>query len=146
MRFSSFLDKKNKKIKSELEVIRDILKEENFKVEDFLCDDHPYLFLQSSENGLNFDGVRIYKVGSNLAYRIQKENKTAPYGSAYSLNIEGMFEDLITDMDENEAANQIKKAIKEEFKNFFKAQSISSRVLLKLNNIFDSFSFQFNLA
>lgn len=120
MRFSSFLDKKNKQIRNELGVVRDVLKEANFKVEDFLCDDHPYLFLQNPENGLDFDGVRIYKIGSNLAYRIQKENKTAPYGEAYSLDIEGMFEDLITDMDENKATEHIKKAIHEEFKNFFK--------------------------
>lgn len=120
MRFSSFLDKKIKEAKKELKIIRDILKEENFKVEDFLCDESPYLFLKSTEDGLDFDGVRIYKIGSNIAYRIQKENKTAPYGASYSLNIEDAFGDLITDMDEGKAADQLKKAIKEEFKNFFK--------------------------
>jgi hypothetical protein len=120
MRFSSFLDKKNREVKSQLSVIRDVLKEANFKVEDFLCDESPYLFLQNTEEGLDFEGVRIYKVGSNIAYRIQKENKTAPYGAAYSLNIEDMFEDLITDVDEDKIAEQIKKAIKEEFNNFFK--------------------------
>lgn len=120
MKFSSFLDKKNKQIRKELEIIRDILKEENFKIEDFICTESPYLFLKNTEDGLDFDGVRIYKVGSNLAYRIQKENKTEPYGAAYSLNIEDIFGDYITDMDEEKAAEQIKKAIKEEFKNFFK--------------------------
>jgi len=120
MRFSSFLDKKIKEAKKELKIIRDILKEENFEVEDFLCDDSPYLFLKSTENGLDFDGVRIYKIGSNIAYRIQKENKTAPYGASYSLNIEDAFSDLITDMSEEKAASQIKKAVKEEFKSFFK--------------------------
>lgn len=120
MRFSSFLDKKNKQARKELEIIRDVLKEENFKVEDFLCDETPYLFLKSTEDGLDFDGVRIYKIGSEIAYRIQKESKTAPYGASYPLNIEDEFGDLITDMDEEKAAEQLKKAIKEEFKNFFK--------------------------
>ena len=120
MRFSSFLDKKNKQMRKELEIIRDVLKEENFKIEDFICSESPYIFLKNTESGLDFDGVRIYKIGSNLAYRIQKENKTEPYGAAYSLNIEDIFGDFITDMDEDKAAEQVKKAIKEEFKNFFK--------------------------
>jgi hypothetical protein len=120
MRFSSFLDKKNKEIKKELEIIKDILKEGNFEVKDFFCDEYPYLFLKNTEPGLDFDGVRIYKVGSNLAYRIQKESETAPYGAAYSLDLEEIFEDLITDMDEEKAAEQVKKAVREEFKTFFK--------------------------
>ena len=140
MKFSSFLDKKHKQIRKELEVIRDVLKEGNFKVEDFLCDNSPYIFLQNTENGLDFDGVRIYKVGSNLAYRIQKENKTEPYGAAYSLDIEDLFSELITDMDENKAAEQVKKAIIEEFKNFFKKsveaqQEIESGALDPLSKV-----------
>jgi hypothetical protein len=123
MRFSSFLDKKNKQAVRELGIIRDILAEGEFKVEDFLKEESPYIFVNCTDGGLDFEGVRVYKVGSNLAYRIQKENKTEPYGSAYSLGIEDLFSDLISDMSEDEAADEIKKAVVEEFKNFFQKSS-----------------------
>jgi hypothetical protein len=123
MRFSSFLDKKNKQAVRELGIIRDILSEDEFKVEDFLKEESPYIFVNSTGNGLDFEGVRVYKVGSNLAYRVQKENKTEPYGAAYSLDIENLFGDLVSDMSEDEAADEIKKAVVEEFKNFFQKSS-----------------------
>jgi hypothetical protein len=123
MRFSSFLDKKNKQARKELELVKDVLEEGEMGVEDHLESDPPYLFLKGEGTNLDFDGVRIYKVGSNLAYRIQKESKTEPYGAAYPLNIEEMFGDLITDMDEEKAAEEIKKAVIAEFKNFFKKSS-----------------------
>lgn len=119
MRFSSFLDKKNKQAVRELGIIRDILTEGDFKVEDFLKEDSPYIFVNTTDSGLDFEGVRVYKVGSNLAYRIQKEKNTEPYGAAYSLDIENLFGDLVSDMSEDEAAEEIKKAVVEEFKNFF---------------------------
>lgn len=123
MRFSSFLDKKNKQARKELELVKEVLDEGEMQVEDHLKSDPPYLFLKGEGANLDFDGVRIYKVGSNLAYRIQKESKTEPYGAAYPLNIEEMFGDLITDMDEEKAAEEIKKALVAEFKNFFKKSS-----------------------
>lgn len=120
MRFSSFIDKKNKQARYELGIVRDLLKESDFKVEDFTKDENPYIFLKNPiGNNLDFEGVRIYKIGSNLAYRIQKESKTEPYGQAYGLNLEEIFSDLVTDMPEEKAAKQVKKAIIEEFKNFF---------------------------
>jgi hypothetical protein len=123
MRFSSFIDKKNARAREELEIIRDILGEGGLKVDDFLKSDNPYLFLSTPQEGLNFEGVRIYKVGSNLAYRIQNESDTEPYGKAYSLNLEEVFSDLISDMTGEEAAEKIKEAVVDEFKNFFKKSS-----------------------
>lgn len=120
MRFSSFIDKKNKEARKELSIIRDILSEGDMDVEDILKSDAPYLFLKNPDENLDFGGVRIYKIGSNIAYRIQKESKTEPYGTAYPLNIEDMFGDLITDMNEEKAAKHIKKAVIAEFKSFFR--------------------------
>lgn len=119
MRFSSFIDKKTKQAKNELGIIRDVLKQADFDLEEFLDHESPYIFLKNPEGGLDFDGVRIYKVGSTLAYRVQKESKTEPYGRAYALDVEDAFADLITDLSEENAIKQVKKAIVEEFKNFF---------------------------
>lgn len=134
MRFSKFIDKKNSQARKELSVIRDILEEGDLKVEDFLKDESPYLYLHNPDRNLDFDGVRIYKVGSNLAYRIQRESKTAPYGTSYSLNIEEVFGDLISEMDEEKAAKKIKKALLEEFKNFFKQSLEAQEELMTKSN------------
>jgi hypothetical protein len=120
MRFSSFIDKKNRDARRELGIIRDILSEAKLKVDDFLKDDVPYLFLKNTDKDLDFDGVRIYKIGSSMAYRVQKESKTEPYGEAYLLDVEDIFGDLITDMSEEKAANKVKEAVVEEFKSFFR--------------------------
>lgn len=119
MRFSAFVDKKTNKARRELEVVRDILKDGGVKVEDFLKGSEPYLFVPSTKKTLDFGGVRIYKVGNNVAYRIQNESSTEPYGQSYPLDIEGMFEEIISDMGEEKAAEEIKKAVLEEINNFF---------------------------
>jgi len=120
LRFSSFVDKRVNRDRKELEVVRDVLKQGGVKVEDFTEKDDPHLFVAATEGGLDFGGVRVYKIGSRMAYRIQNEASTEPYGESYPINIEGLFEDLITDMDDEKAAEEIKKAIVGEMKGFFK--------------------------
>jgi hypothetical protein len=119
MKFSSFVDKKTNKARKELQLVRDVLEESDIKVKDFTKERDPYLFVPSTKKGLDFGGIRVYKVGSSIAYRIQNEGDTEPYGMSYPLDIEGMFDDLIGDMDEAEAANEIKKAVVEEINGFF---------------------------
>lgn len=119
MRFTAFLDKKTNEARKELEIIRDVLKEGGVEVKEFLKDGDPYLFVFSTKKSLEFGGVRVYKIGSGMAYRIQNESDAQPFGASYPLGVEKMFHDLLGDMDEDEAAKEIKKAIVEEFKNFF---------------------------
>lgn len=118
MKFSSFLDIKNRKTKKELSIIKEILSN-SFTVEDFLDKENSYIYLRSNEDS-PFQGVRIYKIGSNFAYRIQNEKETEPYGKAYPLNLEEIFNDIIPDMSEEEAGEVIANALVEEFSNFFK--------------------------
>jgi hypothetical protein len=69
---------------------------------------------------LPFDGLRIYRIGDSIAYRVQKEDKTHPYGKAYLLDVEGMYEDLISDnVDEEKAGKTVIKSVAEEMRNFF---------------------------
>jgi len=119
MRFSTFIDKKTNKARKELEILKRVLEDGGMKVKDFLKEESPYLFVPSSKEGLDFGGVRIYKIGSDLAYRIQNEAEVEPYGASYPLDIEGMFGDLISDMGEEKAAEEVKKAVVEEIGRFF---------------------------
>lgn len=119
MRFSTFLDKKTNKARKELGIIRDILSKGGMKVDDATEESDPFLFVPSTKQSLDFGGVRIYKVGSNMAYRIQNERNSEPYGESYPLDLEGIFEDLISEMDSEKAAKEVKKAVLEELKGFF---------------------------
>lgn len=129
MRFSSFLDKKVREAKKQLGIIRDVLSEKDLQVEDFLDGKDPYLFVEDPNKEMEF-GIRIYKVGSGIAYRIQRENKTQPYGEAYPMDVESYFSDLVSDMDEEEAAKKLKKALVEEVKSFFKKSSEANEELV----------------
>jgi len=122
MKFLSFLDIKNKKIIEQLEILEKILSKK-FKVDSFLQNESPYVFVYSQEENLPFQGVRIYKVGSNWAYRIQNENETQPYGKAYPLKLEEIYEDLVADSQEKDVGEIIANALIEEFENFFKKSS-----------------------
>lgn len=119
MRFSSFLDKKLNEARKRLGILNDVLSESDLDVSEFLKGEDPYLFVDDPDGEMDF-GVRIYKVGSDIAYRIQRRRDTQPYGEAYPLNLESSFSDLVSDMSEEEAAKKIKKAVVEEIKSFFK--------------------------
>lgn len=133
MRFSSFLNKKNQEAKRQLEIIKDALSEGGVNVKDFLKKEDPYLFVDDPEKEMDF-GIRIYKIGSSIAYRIQRESETQPYGEAYPIDVEEYFSDLISDLDEEDAANKIKKAIVEEVKSFFEKSSKARDEILSGND------------
>lgn len=119
MNFTSFLNNKKEQSKKQLEIIRDVLIEGEFEIDDFTNENEPYIFCQSKQKDLNFEGIRIYKIGSKIAYRIQNESETEPYGKAYSLEIENAFQDLISNMDEEKAADHVKNLIIKELNSFF---------------------------
>lgn len=122
--FGDFVDKKKRESIRQLKLMQQILEQGGLKVENFLNskdDSEPYIFCYSPSRNGGFDGVRIYKIGSELAFRIQKESKTHPYGSAYSLPIESMFSDFLSDdgVDEAKAGKKIIESVGKELKKFF---------------------------
>ena len=118
--FNEFINKKHREGVSHLELIRDTLKKDGVNVGDHLKEEDPYLYVHNKDENLSFNGVRVYKLGNIMAYRIQKEEKTHPYGKAYLLDIEDMFNEFLEDMEEKEAGEKIVEAISDEFKKFFK--------------------------
>ena len=119
--FTEFVDKKSRESKNHLKVVKRVLEENGFKVDEHLKDiEDPYIFLNANNEQLSFDGVRIYEIGDILAFRVQKEKDTHPYGRAYPLDVVSMFNDLMSESgDEEKSGNRIMCAIIEEFKTFF---------------------------
>jgi len=123
--FREFVDKKTRECKKQLGIVKKILEQGGMTVSSYLQESDPYIFVKSSEKRLSFDGVRVYKVGSHMAFRVQKEAQTHPYGEAYSLDVEEMYNDLISEDKYNEerAGKAVIKAIIAEIKSFFSKSS-----------------------
>ena len=118
--FLEFVDKRQRDAKKHLKLVEKMLKKNGMDVKSFLEEDDPYLFVKATEK-LSFEGIRIYEIASTMAYRIQKESNTHPYGLAYSLNIEEMFNDFMGDnISEEKAAEKVIESTVKEIKKFFK--------------------------
>jgi hypothetical protein len=122
--FLEFIDQKTREARRQLTLIRRILEQKGMEAEALLDDlgeeDEPYVFVKAPNENLSFHGIRIYKVGDNIAYRVVKEKDTQPYGKAFPLEVEEMFEDLIGDrMNEEIAGKRVMEAICGEVEKFF---------------------------
>jgi len=118
--FLEFVDRKQRETKRQLKLVEKALRKGNFHVYSHLEDDDPYLFVRSPSKKLSFEGIRVYTIGDQVAYRVQKMEKTEPYGKSYSLNIEDMFNDYMgEDMDEEEAGKKVVESMVSELKKFF---------------------------
>jgi hypothetical protein len=120
--FYEFIDKKSREGRRHLHIIRDVLTKHGMKVSDFSeanDNDEPYIFLHNPEKESSFHGVRIYQIGEAIAFRIQREEKTQPYGTAYPLKIPDMFADLVEDMKEEEAGKKVMEYMCKELQKFF---------------------------
>lgn len=118
--FLEFLDIKEREALKHLKIIKQILEDAGFKTKTFLKEEDPYIYVQNTNNDGDFGGVRVYEIGDLIAYRVQNESKTEPYGKSYQLDIEGMFKDLLYDHRNPEKAGKVLiKALVKEMKDFF---------------------------
>lgn len=134
--FVEFVDGKQRETIKQLEIVKGILRRSGMQVASFVQSKHddPYLFLYNSTGSTNF-GVRIYKIGEQLAYRIQRREKTHPYGQAYPLDIEAIWDDLKSEGKKTqEVVEEIVKSVAEEFKDFFKQSDKASKELRQSAN------------
>lgn len=128
-KFFEFVNLKQSQSTKELQILKGVLEEEGFSVEDFTeRADDPYIFVGNPSGKLSFNGIRIYRLGEMVAYRIQKENKTHPYGSAYDLPVEEMYQRFLSEKrDEKKAGEETMKSIAEEIRKFFKKSEVAEK-------------------
>ena len=120
--FGEFVDKKMRVARKRLGLVEKVLVRERFIVRPHTEDtEEPYLYVSSPNTRLSFGGVRIYVTGESVAYRVQKDDKTHPYGKSYRLDIEEMYDDLMSedDMTEKKAAVEVVEAVGKELNKFF---------------------------
>ena len=120
LKFQEFVDKKEREAIKQLNIVKKLLESQEMKVKSYLKEEDPYIFLVNPLKNTFFDGIRIYKIGDSLAFRVQKEEKTHPFGTAYPLDIEEMFNDLLSDHHKPEVAGKkVINAVSNEVKRFF---------------------------
>lgn len=119
MLFKEFVDRQERESRRHLKVLKKLLESKGMKVKSFLEDEDPYIFLHTTNRKTSFDGVRIYHIGSQLAYRVQKEPDTHPFGKAYKIDIDEMFSDFLSDNDPKQAGKMIIEAVAKDMHRFF---------------------------
>lgn len=130
--FCEFIDKKQRDQRKHLKLVESLLKKNGIECKPHLENEDPYIFVKSTKPKLSFDGIRIYEIGNVLAYRVVKEEKTEPYGKAYSLDLEEMFNDFMSeDMKEEQAGKKVIESVLNEIKKFFDRSLVAEEDLKK---------------
>ena len=132
--FSEFVDKKTREAKKQLKLVEKLLEKRGLKIKSHLEEVDPYVYVEEPTKQLSFGGVRVYKIGDSISFRVQKEEKTHPYGKAYQLDIEGMYKDLLSDdMSETKAGEEVITAVTKEIRNFFVKSSDAEKDLRSMD-------------
>lgn len=122
--FREFLGGKKRESKRHLHMLHKLLEKGGFKVEGFLDDEfeEPYVYCYNPNKDTSFKGVRVYKIGDQIAYRVQRESKTHPFGSAYLIDMDGIFNDIMSDgvTKKEKLGQKVIEEIVENIKSFFK--------------------------
>ena len=123
--FVEFLDKKRRDEMEQLRLVEKVLRSKGLHTENHLDDlDDPYVYCHSPQKGGQVGGIRIYKIADVVAFRVQRESRTHPYGRAYLLEIEEMFEDLLADDTKpEEAAAKVANEVAVAVRRFFEKSS-----------------------
>jgi hypothetical protein len=126
-KFSAFLERKDRLNKDHLRLLGKILERAGFAVKDNLKHHQdPYLYIEKPIKAnpiiedLDFGGIRIYSMGKDIiSFRPQNKNESEPFGTAYLLDVKGMFKDLISEGQSEKTAKDLIKYLVEEILNFF---------------------------
>ena len=118
--FCEFVDRKQREARKHLRLIEKALKKSGFSISNYIDQDDSHIFIKNTSPDASFEGIRIYEIGDALAYRVQKEQETEPYGKAYILDLEEMFNDFMSEnIKEEKAGNKVIESLAEEIKQFF---------------------------
>lgn len=121
--FRDFYENKVRLAIKQLNIVAQVVEKAGFKVDHFLDQqfEEPYVYIHNPNKSTSFEGVRLYRIGDKLAYRVQRENKTHPYGNAYSLDVELMFDDLMEEGEHKPEAigQKVMEMVAKELRAFF---------------------------
>lgn len=123
--FKDFMGGKKRETRRHLHMIQQVLEQGGFKVDNHLeegFNDEPYIYCYNPERNTSFKGIRLYKIGDKIAYRVQRESKTHPFGTAYMIDLDDIFNDLMGDgvTKKEQLGKKVMEEIVQNIKAFFK--------------------------
>jgi hypothetical protein len=135
-KFFDYVNRNALGAKRKLKIIHHILKLSKIQNKIFLDVDDPFLFVYSTDPECDFEGIRIYSIGRNIAFKIQNRIDTHPYGKAYLLDFENIFNTFMSEKgaDEEKAGGKVADTLVEEIKRFFKMSSDAQNKIEKGND------------
>lgn len=134
MQFLEFINRKQRETQKHLKLIEKLLQKGGLKASGHLDQEDPFIFVKNTKEG-SFEGIRIYEIGEMIAYRVQNEERTEPFGKAYILDLEDIFSDFMSEnMKEEEAGHRVVKVVSEELNKFFKKSFEAEQELLDKND------------
>lgn len=129
--FQDFLGNKKRESRRHLHMIMKVLERNGFKVDNHLGEnfDEPYVYCQNPDKNTTFKGVRLYKIGDKLAYRVQRESETHPFGTAYLLDLDGIFNDLMSDgiTKKEQLGQKVMEEVANNLRAFFKESAAAEK-------------------
>lgn len=129
--FRDFLGGKKREAIRQLNMVEEVLKRGGFRVESFLNEqfDEPYIYCYNPNRDTTFKGVRVYRIGDKIAYRVQRESETHPFGTAYILDMDSIFNDLMSDgvTKKIELGHKLMEEIVQNIRAFFKESAEAER-------------------
>jgi len=131
--FLEFVNVKDDQKVENLELLTTILRNDGLKVHEFL-DNHkePYIYVFNPLDDLSFQGVTVYKKGDILAFRAQRYQDSQPYGSAYNIDMQGIYDDLLyKENDKKKALGIICKKLCKNMRDFFRKSKKAEDEVLK---------------
>lgn len=133
--FLEFVDRKERESRRHLKIVLKALKESGLHTYNHIDHEDSYIYVKSDNKDLPFEGIRIYEIGRSLAYRVQKEKDTEPFGKAYSLDLEEMFNDFMGEnMKEEQAGKAVIKGVINEIKQFFSKSAKAQTAIEELGD------------
>lgn len=117
----------------DLETLMFVLRKDGLRVEDFSeLDENPYIYCYNPLEDTSFQGVRIYKHGDILAFKVAKFPDSQPYGAAYSIDLQGMYDALIEEKKEKkDALKELCKKVSAEMRKFFRKSKVAEDKIVK---------------
>lgn len=135
-KFFDYINRNVLGAKRKFKIISTILKQNKIKNKMFLDVDDPFLFVYSTNPECDFEGVRIYSIGRNIAFKIQNRVDTHPYGKAYLLDFENIYNTFMSEKGSNEekAGKKVIDILVDEMKKFFKMSADAQNKIEKGND------------
>jgi len=130
--FFEFFKRDEYESRKHLKLLKKVFSDDGMYSIDFTDGEHeePYIYV-AAPSDVSYQGLRVYQKGNILAFRVQKNPKTVPYGTPVEIKIQNILDKILMDVDnEDDAVENLNKEICKIVKDFFKQTKTAEEKIL----------------